>query len=89
MEFDTIPSDWKVLPIKEAYAFSRKPRGLSFDKTGSVPFLPMELIPIGRLHVSDYQERLGSDVTSGTFVENGDLLVAKITPSFENGKQAS
>jgi type I restriction enzyme S subunit len=29
-----------------------------------------------------------SEVTSGTFVFKNDLLVAKITPSFENGKQA-
>jgi type I restriction enzyme S subunit len=61
---------------------------LSIQDDTRVPFLPMETIPIGRVRVSGYQERLGSALSSGTYVENGDLLVAKITPSFENGKQA-
>jgi len=48
----------------------------------------MELIPIGRLYVSDHELRQSGSIRSGTYVENGDLLIAKITPSFENGKQA-
>jgi len=45
----------------------------------------MELIPIGENEIVNYETR--EKVTSGTYVENGDLLIAKITPSFENGKQ--
>jgi len=48
----------------------------------------MDLIPIGKPHVAEYELRTTSSRFSGTYVENGDLLVAKITPSFENGKQA-
>ncbi|MDD5036171.1 MAG: restriction endonuclease subunit S [Methylococcaceae bacterium] len=76
------------MPIREAYSFTRKPRGMVIPRDGSIPFLPMDLIPIGRVSVSEYEERPGSRLTSGTYIENGDLVVAKITPSFENGKQA-
>lgn len=48
----------------------------------------MDLIPIGKTHVSEHETRKTSSRFSGTYVESGDLLVAKITPSFENGKQA-
>jgi type I restriction enzyme S subunit len=82
-----LPKDWQVLPIREVFSFTKKPRGLLLPKNGSIPFLPMEAIPIGRVRVSAFDERLTSALTSGTYVENGDLLVAKITPSFENGKQ--
>ncbi|HNP65855.1 MAG TPA: restriction endonuclease subunit S [Woeseiaceae bacterium] len=83
-----LPEDWQVKSIRDVYSFTKKPRGLLLPSNGSVPFLPMEAIPIGRVRVSAFEERLGSTLTSGTYVENGDLLVAKITPSFENGKQA-
>ncbi|MDP2992020.1 MAG: restriction endonuclease subunit S [Deltaproteobacteria bacterium] len=87
-ELGRLPAGWRVMPIREAYSFTRKPRGMVIPRDGSIPFLPMDLIPIGRVSVSEYEERSGSRLTSGTYIENGDLLVAKITPSFENGKQA-
>jgi len=77
-----------MMPIREAYRFTSKPRGVKTEKGTTVPFLPMEQIPIGRVTVSTYEERSADSSTSGTYIENGDLLVAKITPSFENGKQA-
>ena len=85
---ENLPDSWQIKPIREAYSFTKKPRGIFIRDGETVPFLPMEAIPIGRVHVTDYQERLGAKLTSGTYIENGDLLVAKITPSFENGKQA-
>lgn len=88
LECFKLPLDWQLTPINEAYTFTKKPRGLSIRDEDTVPFLPMDAIPIGRVRVSSYEERLGSKLSSGTYIENGDLLVAKITPSFENGKQA-
>jgi type I restriction enzyme S subunit len=75
------------MPLRKAYSFTKKPRGLTIPIDGTMPFLPMDAIPIGRVSVSTYEERPSSMLTSGTYIENGDLLVAKITPSFENGKQ--
>lgn len=83
-----LPVNWQVKPIREAYRFTKKPRGLTIAHDSSVPFLPMNAIPIGRVHVSTFEERPAAKLTSGTYIEDGDLLIAKITPSFENGKQA-
>ena len=90
MEFTHIqlPKEWRIARVREVYSFTKKPRGLSIANDAFVPFLPMNTIPLNRLHVSDHEERCGALLTSGTYIEKGDLLVAKITPSFENGKQA-
>ena len=87
-KLDRLPADWRVVPLREAYSFTKKPRGLTIPLDGAIPFLPMDAIPIGRVSISAFEERPSSKLTSGTYIENGDLLVAKITPSFENGKQA-
>jgi len=53
-----------------------------------LPFVPMEAIPQdGRLQPR-YERKRGSEIGSATYFERGDLLLAKITPCFENGKQA-
>lgn len=85
----SLPPDWKIARVKDAFAFTKKPRGLDLSKNGDViPFFPMDKIPIGQIHVSDYTPKPLTKLGSGTYIENGDLMVAKITPSFENGKQA-
>ena len=47
----------------------------------------MELIPNDKLNLSNYIEKTPNTISSGVYFENGDLLLSKITPSFENGKQ--
>jgi len=84
---NTLPAEWKVLPVSEACAFTAKPRSLDFSKYQELAFVPMDLIPTGRLHFSNFILKSPSEVTSGTYFEEGDLLVSKITPCFENGKQ--
>ena len=51
-----------------------------------VSFVPMEAISeLGELQL---QERKLKDVSSGfTFFKNGDVVLAKITPCYENGKE--
>lgn len=83
------PFDWKLGPVAESFDFTGKPRGLDLSKNGNeIPFFPMDQIPLGRIHVSEFTPKPLAELGSGTYVENGDLMVAKITPSFENGKQA-
>ena len=82
------PSDWRLCSIADVYDFTGKPRGLDLRKNGDeIPFFPMDQIPLGRIHVSEFTPKHLTELGSGTYVENGDLMVAKITPSFENGKQ--
>ena len=83
------PADWKLDPVTDAFDFTSKPRGLDLSKNGDeIPFFSMDQIPLGRIHVSEFTPKPLAKLGSGTYVENGDLMVAKITPSFENGKQA-
>lgn len=55
--------------------------------TDEVSFVPMEDLPIGRKFVVPRQARKLSEVEgSYTYFADGDVLLAKITPCFENGK---
>ena len=82
-EIELVPESWDVVGIGEMYKFTKKPRGLNIQTP--VPFIPMDLVPLNEMKIENYELR--DKVSSGTYVENGDLLLAKITPSFENGKQ--
>ncbi len=82
-----IPTHWKVLRLK--YAADLNPsvsevRRLAPDM--EVSFVPMKAIgEYGGLDLSLSREL--ADVTKGyTYFSDGDVLVAKITPCFENGK---
>ena len=47
----------------------------------------MNLIPIATLFSKEYILKSSDTLSSGTYFEPEDILLAKITPSFENGKQ--
>lgn len=81
-----LPSNWKIRPLKEVCQFSQKPRGLKLE--GDIPFFPMEVIPEEGIYAQTSIYKKSNKLGSGTFVNRGDVVVAKITPSFENGKQA-
>ena len=76
------------LRLGDAYEITKKSRGLDMASLPAVPFVPMDAIPQGGTYAPDYTLRQPSEIRSGTYFERGDVLVAKITPSFENGKQA-
>jgi type I restriction enzyme S subunit len=74
--------------IGELYEVTRKPRQLDLSSLDTIPFTAMEAIPDGASYAPGFVLKAPDAITSGTYYERGDLLVAKITPSFENGKQA-
>lgn len=74
--------------VGDSYAVTKKPRGLDVGSVAEVPFSAMEAIPQGGAYDPTFTMRSPQAITSGTYFERGDVLVAKITPSFENGKQA-
>ena len=74
--------------VGDAYEVTKKPRGLDTASLPTIPFAPMDSIPQGGGYAPDYALRTVGEIRSGTYFECGDILVAKITPSFENGKQA-
>lgn len=79
------PKEWEVVRLGDSKIAEIR-GNKKFDGFDDVAFIPMEL-------VSDYEVftkfeiRAIEEVKSFTYCESGDLLIAKITPSLENGKQ--
>jgi len=86
-EIGLIPESWEVKRIDEVYRFTKKPKDRIISDNTKLPFIPMEYISDSKLAANDFTIKKYSEIPSGTYFENGDLLLAKITPSFENGKQ--
>lgn len=82
-----LPSDWELVEIGQKFTFTTKPKGLNFEDREIIHFAPMERIPSDRLYFSDFVLKAPQEISSGTYFEDGDLLLSKITPCFENGKQ--
>jgi type I restriction enzyme S subunit len=82
------PLDWQISTIGNEVVFTRKPIDLKIHDGKEVPFIPMDLLPSEGLQTKQFIFRKGSELTSGVFFNEGDLLLAKITPCLENGKQA-
>jgi len=86
-EIGRIPASWKMVKLGEKGVATirggkaNKPHG--YEK---VAFIPMEKIPDNGLY-AEFEMRPISDVKSFVYCEAGDVLLAKITPCFENGKQ--
>lgn len=86
-EIGEIPESWKVVRLEEATTFTKKPRDLRYSEYNGIPFVPMELIPFAKLSSEEFLLKTNNELKSGTYFEPGDILLPKITPSFENGKQ--
>jgi type I restriction enzyme, S subunit len=74
--------------VGDWYDVTKKPRGLDRSTFAAIPFAAMEAIPQGGAYMPDFTMKAPEAIASGTYFERGDILVGKITPSFENGKQA-
>lgn len=82
-----IPVHWKVKRLKHAATLNPKVSEVrSLASNTEVSFVPMEAVgEYGGLNLTLSREF--SDVATGyTYFCDGDVLVAKITPCFENGK---
>lgn len=84
-----VPSTWRVTRLRfqvRTNPVKSEIRGLSEDTT--VSFVPMETVgENGGLKLE--QSRPLAEVANGyTYFRDGDVVVAKITPCFENGKGA-
>lgn len=79
-----IPNHWRVMPVK--YLAVLNPRKSAINSTllnQECSFLPMEKLKLNSIVLDE--RRVVSDVYDGyTYFENGDVLMAKVTPCFEN-----
>lgn len=83
----SVPNGWRVVRFGDAYTFTRRPRGLDALSRPTIPFVPMDALPLGGV-LATFAELAPPNMTSGNYFEEGDFLLARITPCFENGKQA-
>lgn len=82
-----IPAHWEIKRLKYMTDLNPKAsKGRKLDSATEVSFVPMESVgEYGGLDLSLTKEL--ADVGDGyTYFADGDVLVAKITPCFENGK---
>lgn len=82
---ESIPSDWQLAQLGDVVSYAKRPRALAV--TERTPFVPMALISETDMSIASWELRDPSEIGSGTYFEAGDLLVGRITPCFENGKQ--
>jgi len=85
----TAKLEWEIKPISEACTVNpskREIKDLPVDI--EVSFVPMPYVSEkGKIEQTDIKKL--SDVKNGfTYFRDGDVIVAKITPCFENGKKA-
>jgi len=74
--------------VGDSYEVTKKPRGVDRAAFSAIPFAAMEAIPQSGAYPPEFTIKAPNQIASGTYFERGDILVSKITPSFENGKQA-
>ncbi|HHF97976.1 MAG TPA: restriction endonuclease subunit S, partial [Candidatus Aerophobetes bacterium] len=84
MNFKNLPENWKVVRLGRVADIT--PAVYKEKKTKEVFFIPMELVPQDEKLYADFEIRKHKEVKSGVPVYPNDLLLAKITPCFENGK---
>lgn len=79
-----LPLGWATSPIGDLIELT--PKNETGDDT-IVGFVPMPLMGTGFLEPIRYETKRWSEVKKGyTHFADGDVLLAKITPCFENGK---
>lgn len=83
-----VPDEWEVKRLKFAAKINPSRSEIkSLPGDLEVSFYPMELVGFGELY--EGQKKNLEEVSSGfTYFRDDDVLIAKITPSFENGKGA-
>ncbi|UUO25376.1 restriction endonuclease subunit S [Colwellia sp. M166] len=83
-----VPISWDVIPLKHLAELNPKKSGIKEKKLSELcSFLPMEKLKLNSLKLDETKNV--SDVYDGyTYFENEDLLIAKVTPCFENKNMA-
>ena len=75
-----IPEGWEVKKVTDAVLVNPKTQ---VPKQGQKPFVPMGSLSTDSMLINDIESRTGN---SGAKFKNHDTLLARITPSLENGK---
>ena len=83
-----IPTHWTPKRLRFCMATNPSKSEIELDDTELVSFIPMEAVgEFGGMRL-DAEKALGEISGGYTYFADGDVVVAKITPCFENGKGA-
>ena len=78
-----VPEHWVIAALKYNAALNPAKSAFEGDKEQECSFIPMEKLKTDMLVLDEV--RLIDDVFAGyTYFEEGDILIAKVTPCFEN-----
>ena len=85
-----IPEHWEVKRLKNIIKLnpSKGSSIYSQDDNIDVTFLPMEKVLENGTYLEDLQRPISTVWNGFTYFERGDIILAKITPCYENGKGA-
>ena len=85
-----LPRGWRWVKLGEICQVNpRRPRDLGLSSDDDVTFIPMAAVSEDSAEVIGPQVRPFREVKRGyTYIEEGDLIFAKITPCMQNGKHA-
>jgi type I restriction enzyme S subunit len=86
-ELGELPKEWTTNKVSELFDITLKTRKLRIKDTDKVLFISMENISETSASAK-YEYKPLAKIPSGVFVLKHDLIISKITPCFENGKQA-
>ena len=79
-EMGWIPKGWKAVPAENALDIN--PR-VQLKKNTTAPFVDMKALPTSGFSITEVSQKAYS---GGAKFNNGDVLLARITPCLENGK---
>lgn len=79
-ELGLIPAEWDVVTLEKAVEINPKTK---VEREGEKIFVPMGALSESGMVISDCEVKSGN---SGAKFQNGDTLVARISPCLENGK---
>jgi type I restriction enzyme M protein len=82
-----IHPDWEMVPIENLCEINPKKSEIKLDNNLNVSFIPMEDVKENTLVTIPSKVKKLKEVTSSyTYFKTNDILLAKVTPCFENGK---
>ncbi|GMU45534.1 MAG: hypothetical protein AMXMBFR26_03160 [Porticoccaceae bacterium] len=83
---DTCPQRWETIPLRYVCELNPSVVFDGFDEDDELTFLPMDRIKSG--YFIPNREKFSKYSSSYTAFEDGDIVLAKVTPCFENGNIA-
>ena len=87
---DQLPDGWRWVKLAEVCQINpRKPHNLVISPETDVTFVPMAAVSDQFAAITAAISRPYAEVSRGyTYMEDGDVIFAKITPCMQNGKHA-